>query len=125
MSPRNNFPERKFLSLKERIAQAARWAKDSPGPETHISLKGGLHIWIAYKDGYTLRIGRQKVEPSAIEWRTVLNSWPWTTHAQATTSTQPPNWFYLSASIPDRLYQPELFAPTINAADANNAPHIS
>ena len=70
--------------------------------DCHISLKGGLHIWIQYMEGdYLLRIGRQRVEPSAVEWRTVLNNWMWVIN-RLPDRTEEKMWFFLSARIPDR-----------------------
>lgn len=99
-----------YVSLKDRIAEACRWSKSQPGTETHLSLKGGLHIWIGYlavTKAYTLRLGRQHVQPSNVEWKTVIANWIWNAHAQAGASTAPPHWNYLSANIPDREIKQE------------------
>jgi hypothetical protein len=90
------------VTLSGKLARSAKDAKAGKAP-VHDALKGGLHIWIEYKDAqYFLKIGRRGCVPSAVEWRTVLNAWMWPVTRSPDESTQAPDWFYLSASIPDR-----------------------
>lgn len=122
--PKNPFPERFYTPLKDRIKNACQLAKAAAeqstvksGADIHIALKGGLHIWISYMlsasgtGDYFLKLGRQRVEPSAIEWRTVLNNWMWTTNAHNTIHANE-GWVYRSALIPDReTRQTKMFDP--------------
>jgi hypothetical protein len=90
------------VTLAGKLARSAKYAKAGSAP-VHDALKGGLNIWIEYKDGqYLLKIGRRGCAPSAVEWRTVLEAWMWSVVRSPDESTQAPDWLYLSALIPDR-----------------------
>jgi hypothetical protein len=117
--PKNAFPEREHTTLKDRITNAAKWAKQSPGQEVHIALARGLHIWISYETtasgtgDYFLKIGRQRVAPSTSEWRAVLNAWMWPLNKHQEVHENN-GWYYRSALIEDRTEtQSKLFDPPL------------
>lgn len=98
-----------------------------PGKPQKRTLNKGLHLAVIVKsEGAILKIARDREYPSAREWETVCNYFPYyvgnPTPARIIDSDKR---FALKADLPARSFKQLEFAPTVDQADETTSPPIS